>query len=92
MNNIPTKLEYKDNGTYSNYIYNSKNFVKERNNNEKSFGNILTNIKRQNININDKEAKSLKSCVNLKKNIKSNNNKNITYRSNSSFNILNKGS
>ena len=92
MNNIPTKLEYKDNGTYSNYIYNSKNIVKERNNNEKSFGNILTNIKRQNININDKEAKSLKSCVNLKKNIKSNNNKNITYRSNSSFNILNKGS
>ena len=93
MNNIPTKLEYKDNGTYSNYIYNSKNIVKyKEKNNEKSFGNILTNIKRQNININDKEAKSLKSCVNLKKNIKSNNNKNITYRSNSSFNILNKGS
>ena len=94
MNNIPTKVEYKDNGTYTSYVYNSKNIAKykERNNNEKNSGNTLTNIKRQNININVKESRTLKSCVNLKKNIKSNNNKNITYRSNSSFNILNKAS
>ena len=94
MNNIPTKIEYKDNGTYTSYVYNSKNIAKykERNNNEKNSGNTLTNIKRQNINICVKESRSLKSCVNLKKNIKSNNNKNITYRSNSSFNILNKAS
>ena len=94
MNKVPTKLEYKDNITYSNYVYNSKNIVKnkERNKSEyiNSFGNILTNIKRQNQII--KESPSLKSCVNLKKNTKNNHNINITYRSNSSYNILKKGS
>ena len=92
MNKVPTKLEYKDNITYSNYISNSKNIIKNKDRNKSeyinSFGNILTNIKRQNQII--KESPSLKSCVNLKKNIKNNHNINITYRSNSSYNILKK--
>ena len=92
MNRIPTKLEYKDNITYSNYINNSKTIVKNRGRNGSeyinSFGNILTNIKRQNQNF--KESPSLKSCVSLKRNANHNNTKNITYKSNSSFNILKK--
>jgi len=94
MNKVPTKLEYKDNITYSNYVYNSKFCEKKKIRNKSeyinSFGNILTNVKRQNSII--KESPSLQSCINLKKNPKNINKKNITYRSNSSFNILKKAS
>ena len=95
MNKIPTKLEYKDNVTYSNYIYNSKlsNKNKDINKSEciNNFGNFVTNIQRQNKL--GKDSMSLKSCVNLKKNVKNVDKKNIvTYRSNSSFNILKKAS
>ena len=93
MNKFPTKLEYKDNITYSNYVYNSKFCEKKKQKNKSeyinSFGNILTNVKRQNSII--KESPSLQSCINLKKNQNNINKKNITYRSNSSFNILKKG-
>ena len=95
MNKIPTKLEYKDNVTYSNYIYNSKLYNKNKDCNKSgcinSFGNFLINMQRQNKLA--KDSTSLKSCVNLKKNVKNVDKKNITtYRSNSSFNILKKTS
>ena len=95
MNKIPTKLEYKDNVTYSNYIYNSKLYNKNKDGNKSecinSFGNFLINMQRQNKLA--KDSTSLKSCVNLKKNVKNVDKKNITtYRSNSSFNILKKTS
>ena len=95
MNKIPTKLEYKDNITYSNYIYNSKLSRKNKDINKSesinNFGNFVTNIQRQNKF--GKDSASLKSCVNLKKNVKNADKKNIsTYRSNSSFNILKKTS
>ena len=95
MNKIPTKLEYKDNVTYSNYIYNSKLYNKNKDCNKSecinSFGNFLINMQRQNKLA--KDSTSLKSCVNLKKNVKNIDKKNITtYRSNSSFNILKKTS
>ena len=93
MNKIPTKIEYKDNITYSNYINNSKNILKIKGRNKSeyinSFGNILINIKRQNQIF--KESPSLNSCVCLKKNEKNIDKKNITYRCNSSFNILKNG-
>ena len=53
-----------------------------------SFGNILINVKGRNRGA--KESSSLKNCINLKKNARNNNQKNITYRSNSSFNMLKK--
>ena len=95
MNKIPTKLEYKDNITYSNYVYNSKLCNKKNDINKSecvnSYGNFLTNAQRQN-KLN-KDSASLKSCVNLKKDLKNADKKNITtYRSNSSFNILKKAS
>ena len=93
-NKFPTKLEYKDNITYSNYVYTSKFCEKKKLKNKceyiNSFGNILTNVKSHNSII--KESPSLQSCINLKKNIRNNNKRNITFRSNSSFNILKKAS
>ena len=91
----PTKLDYKDNITYSNYICNNKKNYKKNKDNNKSeyitiFGNNYNKAKRQNQLI--KESFSLKSCVNLKKNIITKNKKQVTYRCNSSFNILKKGS
>ena len=101
MNQFPTKINYKDNITYSNYV---NNHIKNRNNNEmnknqyysiyiknkennKSFGNVITSIKRQNQIV--KESPSIKSFIRLQKN---ENKKNITYRCNSSVNILKKTS
>ena len=110
MNKIPTKINYNENITYSNYINSSvnnkinddininkyyTNYVnnhsksknKENNKNEfnYNYGNILTNIKRQNQII--KESPSVKNFICINKN-----RKNVTYtcRCNSSINILKK--
>ena len=92
IDKFPTKIEYKDNGTFSNYITNSKFYSKNKENNKSeymnSFGNILINVKGRNRG--GKESSSLINCINLKKNARNNNQKNITYRSNSSFNMLKK--
>ena len=92
IDKFPTKIEYKDNGTFSNYITNSKFYSKNKENNKSeymnSFGNILINVKGRICG--GKESSSLKNCINLKKNTRNNNQKNITYRSNSSFNMLKK--